>query len=96
MFVHTHVPLDSLLATCLPQDPGHLAYPLCGVVEGDPQLRVSEDSSSGNTLCAVDFSGHFSPNASSNDLGIKLLLGINNWLGLMGLTASWDIIPTSH
>lgn len=49
MYVHTHVPLDSLLATCLPQAPGHLAYPLCGVVEGEPLLWVSEDSFSRNT-----------------------------------------------
>lgn len=30
MYVHMHVPLDSLLATCLPQAPGHLAYPCVG------------------------------------------------------------------
>lgn len=46
--------------------------------------------------CAIDFPGHFSPHNSSNDLGIKLLLGINNWLGLMALTVSWAIFPASH
>lgn len=47
-------------------------------------------------LCAVDFPGHLSPHNGCNDLGIRLLLGINTWLGLMALTASWAIFPASH
>lgn len=34
--------------------------------------------------------------SSSNDLGFKILLGINNWLGLMALTVSWAIFLASH
>ena len=49
-----------------------------------------------NPPCLVDFPQHFSLHNSSNDLGLKLLLGINNQLGLMALTVSWAIFPVGR